>query len=108
MADVPASNQDRLFRTTQILEAADFNLNSQDGALKQTFARVNRAPSAGQFASQGDINIVRAEMAAQFAALTTALGQITSGSIDMAAVQKAAQDGAAKALADLRIVSGGQ
>ena len=85
----------------QILEVADVTLhNSKKGSLA---SRINRAPSAGQFASQGDINIVLQRLAGLEAALQGIAGKDSAADIQKAieaAVKKASPATYMKAAGD--------
>ena len=93
-----------LLRAVQILEATDVTLhNTQRGAVA---SRINRAPSAGQLASQGDINIVLQRMAGLEAALQGIAGKDSADDIQKAievAVKKASPATYMKAAGDATV-----
>lgn len=85
--------------TTTTPEDDMFN-DDDRGALTLLFKKVNQAGAAGQLASQGDINIVLA----QLAALNATVAQLAKGQgADPDAIAAAAEDGARRALAGYQL-----
>lgn len=64
------TNQQKLDRNNQILEAVDVQVNAKDGALQALRKSLNTAGPAGLIACQGDVNIILARLDALTAAIT--------------------------------------